>query len=590
YTELIIVSLIVFTYIRSKIDRLINKLVIVISASKTVLIVVVWYFYLLSFNIVYFILPQLPLNTCWFITPWFVYPMQLGVTGIMALINITSSRDNLTTREKYLIMLIALLFIFGKMLNLVNANLFFTGYYESRIIYMMFIPTSIITAQGINKIFLKINHSETKFLQRKIIKQFIIVFLLGIIIISGIFSTLFSIEFWRVANDPWGERSEEITPGEMEGLNFISSNAQQTITVLTTVRLMGSISDEEVRLIGVNVFPHMFQLSPFIAERPETIFYFQNALNLKYIFISSRDTDILSQYNRSYLINHLLKHLPIVFKNDDVTIYKVPSFYPPSNSDFAVVLPYNFVSDVIFYSLEMVALSKLRYETYINEDYAQFKSKIILLSYDPMEEELNNEELINATTYVTNYIKWVTRGGTLMVLNTHGFGIFSNMLSIKNLSVAEKADAIKNNDRLLPVPSLLVFKTCSTDPTVRVIANYIYNGSIVSPFIYAKKYGNGKIIVVDILPLYTALLSMEEESRRWELFDKIKYILDLTNLQVQTYRYASNNYAYVVPLIAMGYIEATGSVKIRGESILFQKSFSVWILAIQIYRFHIYKV
>jgi hypothetical protein len=155
-----------------------------------------------------------------------------------------------------------------------------------------------------------------------------------------------------------------------------------------------------------------------------------------------------------------------------------------------------------YYPLSMLALSKVGYDTFINGDFSAFAKKYVILAFDP----LNYEE---------KYLEFARSGGTLVIMNTNTDSNFqdgfSKLLSIQPSSNSRRAttefDSIMSTSPHSALNISGIAKDIELKPSwdMTVKSYYIKNKQIVAPFSIEKKYGNGKIIFVNISGYFDAL-------------------------------------------------------------------------------------
>ena len=78
-----------------------------------------------------------------------------------------------------------------------------------------------------------------------------------------------------------------------------------------------------------------------------------------------------------------------------------------------------------FYPLTMLALSNLKYETFLENDLSAFSKKYVILPFDPLSHQVND---------ASRYLDYARNGGSLIVIDSDKDniqGIFAKLLSIR---------------------------------------------------------------------------------------------------------------------------------------------------------------
>ncbi|MGD9131077.1 MAG: hypothetical protein PVH73_05835 [Candidatus Bathyarchaeota archaeon] len=168
--------------------------------------------------------------------------------------------------------------------------------------------------------------------------------------------------------------------------------------------------------------------------------------------------------------------------------------------------------------LQTLSMANINYTTISFSDWYAFSKhyKKILLPLDPAE--ISNETL-----------EWIANGGELIVLNTLELdrtlpGFFTKLLSINIEPTASEVDEIVGPGGKVDVTGLSVPFYETTDASVATLGFYTHRGETVSGFAFLKNFGQGKIILVEMNPIYYSLLNNHEDSTR-QLFSSLADIL-----------------------------------------------------------------
>src|SRR5439155_10845449 len=135
-----------------------------------------------------------------------------------------------------------------------------------------------------------------------------------------------------------------------------------------------------------------------------------------------------------------------------------------------------------YYPVSALALSKIKYETFLDDDPSFFSKNNIVLTFDPPD--------------IKDYLDFIKRGNSLVVLNTNDEfnGGFSKFLSIQS-SNETGFDSIEGFSGFHVSGFTKNIKIYSPGSSVKYF--YVKNNKEVVPFVIEKNYGNGKIIFVN---------------------------------------------------------------------------------------------
>jgi hypothetical protein len=322
--------------------------------------------------------------------PWFIYPVFLGIVGLMMLASLYYLLQN--SKEKGPIMLfIALVvfsFIFGKTLTFINVNFFDAGYWEKRFTAYFYLASAVIAPIAVVRLFddIRLRWSGIK-------KTLVAIMFVCLIVVYGLQSTFIVVEYWNnvSANKP----SQE----ELDAVNFLASIINKdkyayTITLTGYSDGILSFSAPPYKLTGMQIV--------CTAESPEMPLLSLKAHNLShaYLYMHKRDFDVLNRYGGSWLARHLIPMLPTVYRNSEVAIYNISSVsFPQLNSNAALVAPFDGSIDPIegwLYAYDILSLGEYNYTTVYDLDYKALTYDTVILSFDPpsnniLEKSFNDD-------------------------------------------------------------------------------------------------------------------------------------------------------------------------------------------------------
>jgi len=376
------------------------KLKLVIKSMSKGIVVLLCYLNGLALIVAHMMMPSFMQYFVDFsgVLPWYFYPYLLGIVGIfflLGLILLSLNKERNDFDFSFIFFIIIGMFILGKIVSFINTNVpptvIQTNYFERRFLEIMFLPISIVAGWSIAKISSRVVHGARDFQFKKILTSSILV----LILMTGLFSSLLSVEVHTLLNHPWvNSEFPAIPTNELEALNFIKNYAPANSYVLTFT----DYSKNTLSLAGVRV---PYTESPdiinqfFVASEPATflisIFNLKSVAPTDFVYLHTRDLKVMP--SNGFFAKHLMHYLPIAFKNDEVVIYELPNFTPPTSSNLTIVYPTNqIVSDTLYFPLDVLTLSSLDYDIHLFEDPNLFNSLNILLPQDISTHELVDDD------------------------------------------------------------------------------------------------------------------------------------------------------------------------------------------------------
>jgi hypothetical protein len=362
------------------------------------------------------------IGTLWYVIPWFAYSLRLGVAGILLIASIFYITIKRKFSETILFFLAVTFFsvIFGTLyanfyspLTVISNN--------DRIFYVMFIAVSIVAAWIVPKIFSKITSSNlSSSLFRKISRNLIASIFLVIIIVGGSLSSIISSEYWAAASGPLGFPQNNM-PQDISALSYLKANSPTLSPVITNAYIQAQVLQlANVQSLDNDQFDNWFRTT-----QPEVLFTLKNLWNVHYAYLSSDDLKtIIEAYPESYFLNNLIKYLPkITFNDSDISIYELPSLFPPSGKDLAIIIPSTSDENLLF-SIETFASSGLQYNLCMQQDPNMFEASTIVLPFDPTPSNSSNYSIIDSQSLsesqIAEYTNWLDSGGHLIVFDNSG--------------------------------------------------------------------------------------------------------------------------------------------------------------------------
>jgi hypothetical protein len=450
-------------------------------------------------------------------TPWFLFPLRLGIIGLLtltfAVLWVRYGKCESGKEASFFVLMALFSFLLTQFAHYVIQNptagiLRFELYIGPAV--------SVVAAVALVE------------LTRKLWKnKQLISFLLALLVLFGMGSQLLMMEGFALharVYFPQGFTSS-VSADEVEALDYLRKNNTSNLNI--SIATPTTLSYTMLKWFG-EVWQPQAAGSPilFSLKSPEHALSLLAHSRVKYIYMAQRDfAELAHTYPDGYM-THLLDYLPIAFKNNEVTIYGVPSISSPMPSNITLVIPrsdYFNKSELSYqYPLEMCALSQLRYDLNVEGAFDFHDYSTIALTQDSRDNEKFDD-----------YFQWVKDGGRLVVLNTIYHGKFAELMSIKS-DTASVIDGVENNRTSVTIPEINVNVTHSNDVDIKVLAVYAKGSHSVSAFAFQKTVGDGEIIYVEVAPYFSALQSADENSRR-QLFMSARSLLTVLDMPFLEY-------------------------------------------------------
>jgi hypothetical protein len=337
--------------------------------------------------------------------PWFIYPVLLGLIGILALASLYYFFED-SEAKNLLIPFIALIvfsLLFGRMLTFINVNFFTTEYSEKRLIAYLFLAAAVIAPISMVKLAESVKRHQTK-----IKGTLVIAALIGIVVIYGVQSSFMIAEYWNLSSAPAYRLSQE----ELQAISFLSNVLQKDKYAYTITLTDASYEDlvlaaPHYQLSGMQVFS--------ASENPEMPLVSLRAHNFShaYLYMDNRDYALLNESGQSWLAEHLLPILPVIFRNNEVTIYNVSSVsFPQEDATTALIVPFDKSVDPTepwLYAYDALSLGEYNYTVAYDTDPGIFSHNQLVLSIDPPSGNILEN---NFEDNFTNENGWTLVSGT----------------------------------------------------------------------------------------------------------------------------------------------------------------------------------
>jgi hypothetical protein len=258
-----------------------------------------------------------------------------------------------------------------------------------------------------------------------------------------------------------------------------------------------------------------------------------------------------------------------------------------------------------YYPLNMLATSKLGYDTFMEGDPSVFSKEVVVLdinSFLPSDsvistassanlssniEDIKKDNQTNSksrnSTSVDRYLEYAKKGGTLVITNavdhhdlfqsTELGKLFpiqaGNEVRFEKLALNTegKENQQKQNLNISGIATDIAVTNSSLYSDTKVVSSYLNGNNLeVAPFAIEKKYGDGRVIIVNSYGLFSAIASFPQQYFQ-KLADVPSLIgLDYTSQESEKITRAKN----AVPISRL-----VGDLSVSGHSIINSSSFSI---------------
>jgi hypothetical protein len=334
--------------------------------------------------------------------PWFVYPLRLGLVGLLALISIFYfgfQKHNLV----YFWIWALLAIVEGLFSDAASMSKYLLIGLAPPAAFML---SKIITS--VKDTILDITpRRDVKGTLAKISGPIFIGIVFSLIVVAGIGGPLFNVAFTQ-AQVATGESIVQmngipVNPAMFQSLNFIKENAvpwQQNIAEVPNGP--DNFYSYVVRFSGTAqlAFPQMFQIST-----PDEFYDSVQSGRVSYLYLPRQYQVTGYPYYSPYgvynvtassFLSDFLDYATPAFNNSVATVYDIPSYSPPSSlSDLVLVQPairdydLSAAETSYFFPSDILSSAHANYTVFLTGDPNQWAEKTLILPYDPVQFATN---------------------------------------------------------------------------------------------------------------------------------------------------------------------------------------------------------
>jgi hypothetical protein len=355
--------------------------------------------------------------------PWEFYPMLLGIVGAFAIPGIVLVAKKYRNHP---IIIFAVLFVFtvllGRSITYVNANFIGTGFWEKRVIELIYTSCSLLAPIVVLGLIKQLNHRAEAVKHLKGFKNILVITILSCLVLGGVLSTFLSIEFQLDILSNYA--STALTDKEIKQLQSSVNNIDPYSTLLTVSKRSKLIA--EFASLDYIIDYYDYHLWP--SESPEFPLNFLYSTNTPVIiYVNERDLKEITKnkYENGYLWSHLAQVAPAINKGfDGGNIIHTSRLAPTSsNSDVILVLPED-DDKSYYYAYDILSLGRYNYTTAPLSDIESISKARIVVTPN---EEIGLKMMQYKREYNLQYEK-------LIVFNLDGYGQLMDVSNITTLS------------------------------------------------------------------------------------------------------------------------------------------------------------
>jgi len=380
--------------------------------------------------------------------PNYIYSLRFGLSGLITIIGFylyLSNKKYHNRENSFLILSLTQLILIGKIITYININSSINFYNEYRLMTLLWIFISIITAITIKIIsneassfdliiiYLNIQNKVRKINNQNLITQIILILL----ILSSIPSSMLTISFWS-------SQKQSIDSDDLELANYFKSHINSTDwnPIITNSEKSFKILEyfSEIPLDPLYQYKHNYF---FHNDNPEIPLLLLNSMSastpIRYIVIDKT----LQSPNYSNFIKTFLNNLNITWQNSKYLVYKTPTYsYPSLKSNLTILFTedhYNFNPEFITAQLNYNFTKHFYYDhSFLND------TNNIIIPYDPLND--NIIKIINTSNITIISDQIIRESKLLQYWKTSKIPFSSNKYANDNLSTYDSNNFIWNID------------------------------------------------------------------------------------------------------------------------------------------------
>lgn len=315
-------------------------------------------------------------------TPWYAWPIMLGVPGMLAILSLLSKNSKLVNYRVFFFTFSILAVFAGLGSRFLPVRYSVVG----NVLFWELTWIGVCALAGLTLSSKVITSSTTK-------RRLAASFLISSVLVCGISSTLITIKEYAAA--------QNLTRAQLEALQFLRDHKNPNSSVLTFTSWSRELITSFANVLaGKQTIPSA--IYPLLqAESPESVLQILNQSNVQFIYLGKEDSELLnSKPHNSSFIAWLVQNLPVAFANEQVKIISVPPVsFPTRQSSTLLVVPTtsyaisNSIRDAYYRLVMGFALSQVSFDVRQSFDLdSLFNATRVIMSFDPI---IQNESGLN---------------------------------------------------------------------------------------------------------------------------------------------------------------------------------------------------
>jgi hypothetical protein len=403
------------------------------------------------------------------IVPIGIYPVLLGIGGILALLAFVFYEE---VKSRPLVASILILFIFfviGRSLSLLNFYAFDTGYWERRMIEIMAVPVSILASFSLVRI-CSVIRSRTSSL--------VMVATLGLVVVLGTSSMMVGVTYGTVAVSPGLLGSSELPMAD-----YLASNA-------TWSHLIFASAGEESLTNYVPFHAANVSRLNFDEEYPELPLtsMVDTSYGSSYVLVSTSEIENPgTSIGSGYMVSHLLGVLPVQYESDTAVLYSVGNISAPSPTSQTCIDVAAAPSTEELFAYDMLSVLKANYTAVFDTDASLSNCSSVFLGASISQSALG-QLLSSAGNASITFL-----GG---MPNEYLSTLFIRTAGAQPTNV----DEVSGPSGTLPLPSPLAIAPSQPAPGVSVTSEYVGPSNVSVPLSLRTLIGGHEVNYINIEP------------------------------------------------------------------------------------------
>lgn len=341
--------------------------------------------------------------------PWEFYPMQMGIVGAFAIPGIVVVVKNHRSHPVIIFAVLAILiFVLARTITYVNASITSTGFWERRLIEMLYASCSILAAVAFLRLieWMKSNSDNPRRYKGLLIYSFLSLLLMG-----GILSTFLSVEYQLKILANFAKTA--LTEEQRRGIEGSIDNFDPHSILLTVSKLSKTVAE----FASLEYIVDYYDSHLWASDSPEyPLNFLYSSATPVLIYLQQRDIDEIkhNKLESGYIWSHLAK-MGQVKKGmlDGGTVVQLPNLSPPSpQSETVLVLEdQNKSGSDSRFTYDTLSLAGLNYTTAYLSDINSIRNSTTIVV---PTESLGAEIIDYRKKYGFSFEK-------LIILNTDGY-------------------------------------------------------------------------------------------------------------------------------------------------------------------------